>query len=54
MTFASKTAELDARLTRIKNVYRDLWRAHTGSARDPFDRKTGGLDDVGVSGLSVS
>lgn len=54
MNLTAKTAELDARLTRIKNVYRDLWRAHTGSARDPFDRKNGGLDELGVGGLSVS
>jgi nucleoporin p58/p45 len=44
IALAGKTAELDAELQKIKAVYRELWRTHTGSARDPFneiDRRAG-------------
>ncbi|KIJ51453.1 hypothetical protein M422DRAFT_244617 [Sphaerobolus stellatus SS14] len=44
IALAGKTAELDVQLQKIKAQYRELWRAYTGSARDPFnelDRRPG-------------
>ncbi|GJJ08374.1 hypothetical protein Clacol_002588 [Clathrus columnatus] len=44
LALAAKTAELDTELQKLKNEYRELWKAHTGSARDPFnelDRRPG-------------
>jgi nucleoporin p58/p45 len=43
-TLASKTATVDAELQKIKALYTTLWRARTGSARDPFE------DGVGPEG----
>jgi hypothetical protein len=55
IALASKTAALDAELQKVKTMYTQLWRAKTGSARDPFndlDRTNG--DDFGLSSLNVT
>lgn len=54
VALANKTAVIDAELQKIKTLYTQLWRARTGSMRDPFnelDRGTG--KDFGLEGLSV-
>jgi len=54
VALANKTAVIDAELQKIKALYTQLWRARTGSMRDPFnelDRGTG--KDFGLEGLSV-
>ena len=54
IALANKTAVIDAELQKIKVLYTQLWRARTGSMRDPFnelDRGTG--KDFGLEGLSV-
>ncbi|KAH9944843.1 hypothetical protein B0H21DRAFT_745496 [Amylocystis lapponica] len=51
IALASKTAALDAELQKIKTLYTQLWRARTGSMRDPFndlDRASGG--EFGIEG----
>jgi hypothetical protein len=59
ISLAGKTAELDAELQKIKSVYRELWRSHTGSARDPFNeidrrpRDGGGMLN-GIGSLNLS
>ncbi|KAI0342664.1 hypothetical protein BDW22DRAFT_1484251 [Trametopsis cervina] len=53
VALANKTAALDAELQKIKALYTQLWRAKTGSRRDPFnelDRGTGG--EFGLDSLS--
>jgi len=53
VALANKTAVIDAELQKIKALYTQLWRARTGSMRDPFnelDRGTG--KDFGLEGLS--
>ncbi|THU95461.1 hypothetical protein K435DRAFT_859526 [Dendrothele bispora CBS 962.96] len=47
LSLASKTAALDAELQKIKTLYTQLWRARTGSVRDPFE---GNVDDDGTGG----
>ncbi|KAL5486112.1 NUP49 [Sanghuangporus weigelae] len=58
VALAAKTAALDGELQKLKHTYRTLWRARTGSARDPFnelDRSTiVGGGELGIEGLSVS
>lgn len=57
VALANKTAALDSELQKLKNTYRALWRAKTGSARDPFnelDRASLGAGEFGLEGLSVS
>jgi len=52
VALANKTAALDAELQRLKTLYTQLWRAKTGSMRDPFnqlDRGSGG--EFGVESL---
>ncbi|KAI9509807.1 hypothetical protein F5148DRAFT_1184591 [Russula earlei] len=52
VALANKTAALDADLQRLKALYTQLWRAKTGSMRDPFnqlDRGSGG--EFGVESL---
>lgn len=44
MALASKTADLHAELQKIKAIYTQLWRAKTGSMRDPFDGSGPGLE----------
>lgn len=54
ITLANKTALLHAELEKIKHLYTQLWRARTGSVRDPFsdvDRAAGG--DFGLSSMQV-
>lgn len=36
IALASKTAAADDELQKIKALYTQLWRAKTGSVRDPF------------------
>jgi nucleoporin p58/p45 len=52
VALANKIAALDADLQRLKVLYTQLWRAKTGSMRDPFnqlDRGSGG--EFGVESL---
>ena len=52
MALASRTAAVDAELQKIRALYTQLWRAKTGSMRDPFndlDRVTG---EIGLDSLS--
>ncbi|KAF8206149.1 nucleoporin FG repeat region-domain-containing protein [Mycena galopus ATCC 62051] len=54
LALAAKTAAVDAQLAKIKQIYTQLWRAKTGSRRDPFEdsgREEG--EDLGFSGLRV-
>lgn len=48
---ASKTAALDSELQKIKTLYTQLWRAKTGSVRDPFNELDRMLEDGGDYGL---
>jgi nucleoporin p58/p45 len=41
---ADKTALMHNQLGMLKNSYRELWRASTGSKRDPFEGGLGSLD----------
>lgn len=53
VALASKTAALDAELQKIKALYTQLWRAKTGSMRDPFNElDRGGGGDFGLESLS--
>ncbi|KAH7913534.1 hypothetical protein BJ138DRAFT_1134028 [Hygrophoropsis aurantiaca] len=55
LSLASKTATLDAEMQKVKTLYTQLWRAKTGSMRDPFsdlDRGSGG--DFGLESLRVT
>lgn len=52
VALANKIAALDTDLQRLKALYTQLWRAKTGSMRDPFsqlDRGSGG--EFGVESL---
>ncbi|KAG9314825.1 hypothetical protein JVU11DRAFT_3918 [Chiua virens] len=52
VSLAAKTAAADAELQKVKALYTQLWRAKTGSMRDPFndlDRGSGG--DFGMDPL---
>lgn len=54
VALANKTAALDAELQKIKALYTQLWRAKTGSMRDPFyelDRTNAG--DFGIESLNA-
>jgi len=51
IALASKTATLDAELQKIKTLYTQLWRAKTGSVRDPFNELDRMLEDGGDYGL---
>jgi nucleoporin p58/p45 len=55
IALANKTALLDNELQKIKALHTQLWRAKTGSTRDPFnelDRTSGG--DFGLDSLHVN
>ena len=55
VSLAGKTAAVDAELQKVKALYTQLWRAKTGSMRDPFndlDRGSGG--DFGMESLRVT
>lgn len=53
ITLASKTAAVDAELQKIKALYTQLWRAKTGSVRDPFGNVVDKNGDFGLSQLNV-
>ncbi|KZT29729.1 hypothetical protein NEOLEDRAFT_1127523 [Neolentinus lepideus HHB14362 ss-1] len=44
MSLANKTADLHNELQKIKAIYTQLWRAKTGSMRDPFDGHGTGVE----------
>ena len=52
ITLASQTAAVDAELQKIKALYTQLWRARTGSVRDPFGDVVKSNDKNGDFGLS--
>lgn len=54
VSLAARTAAVDAEVQKVKTLYTQLWRAKTGSMRDPFnelDRGSGG--DFGMESLQV-
>ncbi|KAN0120761.1 hypothetical protein V8E52_004030 [Russula decolorans] len=52
VALANKTATLDADLQKLKGLYTQLWRAKTGSMRDPFNQlDRGGGGEFGVESL---
>ena len=56
ISLASKTAAVDAELQKIKALYTQLWRAKTGSVRDPFGDVVKSAEkngDFGFSQLNV-
>ncbi|KAF8896083.1 hypothetical protein BD779DRAFT_560798 [Infundibulicybe gibba] len=57
IALANKTAAADAELQKIKTLYTQLWRAKTGSVRDPFNEldRNGelGEGDFGLARLNV-
>jgi len=52
MALANKTAAVDAELQKIKILYTQLWRARTGSMRDPFNDLDRASGDFGLESLS--
>ena len=53
VALASKTAALDAELQKVKALYTQLWRAKTGSMRDPFNElDQGNGTEFGLERLS--
>ncbi|KAI6042913.1 hypothetical protein EDC04DRAFT_2655372 [Pisolithus marmoratus] len=54
VSLAAKTATVDAELQKLKALYTQLWRAKTGSVRDPFnDLDRGNGSDFGMESLQV-
>lgn len=54
VALANKTAAMDAELQKLKATYTQLWRAKTGSARDPFsDLDRGSAGEFGLEGLNI-
>ncbi|KAH7884479.1 hypothetical protein F5I97DRAFT_1889812 [Phlebopus sp. FC_14] len=54
VALASRTAAVDAELQKVKALYTQLWRAKTGSMRDPFsDLDRGSGVDFGMESLQV-
>ncbi|KAI0719417.1 hypothetical protein C8T65DRAFT_706435 [Cerioporus squamosus] len=54
MALATKAAALDAELQKLRTLYTQLWRAKTGSMRDPFnDLDRGSGVDFGLESLSA-
>lgn len=56
LALASKTASVDAELQKMKVIYTQLWRAKTGSVRDPFNdgvKPAEAGNDFGLSRLAV-
>lgn len=54
VSLAARTAAVDAEVQKVKTLYTQLWRAKTGSMRDPFnelDRGSGG--EFGMESLQV-
>ncbi|KAJ6520899.1 hypothetical protein DFH09DRAFT_1098138 [Mycena vulgaris] len=54
LALASKTAAVDAQLQKIKQIYTQLWKAKTGSHRDPFEVDTTDRADLGFGSLNMS
>lgn len=59
LALAARTAEVDTELQELKNQYRELWKAQTGSARDPFnelDRRPGDSEGLlnGMGNFSLN
>lgn len=55
IALASKTAALDTELQKLRVLYTQLWRAKTGSMRDPFNDLDRGSDgDFGLESLNPS
>jgi nucleoporin p58/p45 len=52
MALASRTAAVDAELQKVKILYTQLWRAKTGSMRDPFNDLDCITGDFGLESLS--
>ncbi|KAJ7679060.1 nucleoporin FG repeat region-domain-containing protein [Mycena polygramma] len=52
LALAAKTAAVDAQLARIRQIYTQLWRAKTGSHRDPFEGREE-REDLGFGSLVV-
>ncbi|KAI0707238.1 hypothetical protein C8Q76DRAFT_800580 [Earliella scabrosa] len=54
MALATKAAALDAELQKLRTLYTQLWRAKTGSMRDPFNDLDRGTDvEFGLESLSA-
>ncbi|KAJ7227396.1 hypothetical protein GGX14DRAFT_419409 [Mycena pura] len=53
LALASKTAAVDAQLQKIKQIYTQLWRAKTGSHRDPFEADVAEGQDLGLGSLRM-
>lgn len=56
MSLASSVASLDHDLRTLKDEYRSIWRAKTGSVQDPFSIASGkGRRDIenGVAGIAI-
>ncbi|KAI0367991.1 hypothetical protein BV20DRAFT_1037367 [Pilatotrama ljubarskyi] len=55
MALAAKAAAVDAELQKLRTLYTQLWRAKTGSMRDPFNELDRGSDfsDLGLESLSA-
>ncbi|KAJ7077162.1 nucleoporin FG repeat region-domain-containing protein [Mycena belliarum] len=53
LALASKTAAVDAQLQKIKQIYTQLWKAKTGSHRDPFEGDTTDRPDLGFASLNL-
>ncbi|KIJ16071.1 hypothetical protein PAXINDRAFT_168682 [Paxillus involutus ATCC 200175] len=52
ISLAAKTAAVDGELQKVKALYTQLWRAKTGSMRDPFnDLDRGSEGDFGMDSL---
>lgn len=53
MALAAKAAAVDAELQKLRTLYTQLWRAKTGSVRDPFNELDRGADvGFGLESLS--
>lgn len=53
VALANRTATLDAELHKVKALYTQLWRAKTGSMRDPFNElDRGNGSEFGMESLS--
>ncbi|KAF7328005.1 hypothetical protein MKEN_00381200 [Mycena kentingensis (nom. inval.)] len=53
LALAAKTAQLDAALQRIKQIYAQLYRTRTGSHRDPFEGDAAERQDLGLGSLRM-
>ncbi|KAH9902661.1 hypothetical protein C8Q73DRAFT_770948 [Cubamyces lactineus] len=55
MALAANAAALDAEMQKLRTLYTQLWRAKTGSMRDPFNELDRGADvgELGLESLSA-